>query len=134
MKYLLDSNTCIGWLRSNQPKLVARIAQEHPLNLSICSIVLGELLYGAERAAPEHRANNRWRVDQLRQQFISIPFDDSAAEQYGRLRAYLTAKGTPIGPNDLLIASIAMSQGRILITHNTSEFARVPGLSIEDWQ
>ena len=134
MKYLLDSNTCIGWLRLSQPKLVARIAQENPSDLVICSIVVCELIYGAERAAPEHRANNRWRVAQLRQQFTSLPFDDTAAEECGRVRAHLAALGTPIGPNDLLIASIARSQSLTLVTHNTSEFSRVPGLSLEDWQ
>lgn len=49
MKYLLDSNACIGWLRQSQPKLVARIKQEQPADLVICSVVVGELIYGAER-------------------------------------------------------------------------------------
>ena len=134
MKYLLDANTCIGWLRLNQEKLVSRIKQEDPVNLVICSVVVGELIYGAERAAPEHRTNNRLRVEQLRSQFASIPFDDLADEEYGRLRAYLATMGTPIGPNDLMIAAIALAKGLILVTHNISEFRRVPGLQSEDWQ
>lgn len=100
----------------------------------ICSVVVGELVYGAERAGLAHRANNRMRVEQLRQQFVSVPFDDTAAEEYGRLRAHLADLGTPIGPNDLLIAAIALANDLILVTHNTSEFCRVPGLFIEDWQ
>lgn len=134
MKYLLDSNTCIGWLRLSQPKLVARIAAENPSNLVVCSIVVGELIFGAERSSPEYRDNNRQRVLQLRLQFASLPFDDLAAEEYGRIRAHLANQGTPIGPNDLLIAAIARSQGLTLVTNNTSEFSRVPGLFIEDWQ
>ena len=134
MKYLLHINACIGWLRMSQPKLVARIAREKPLNLVICSIVVAELIFGSERAATEHQANNRLRVERLRQQFISQPFDDSAAEEYGIVRAHLAALGTPIGPTDLMIAAIAKSQGLVLVTHNTSEFSRVPGLSIKDWQ
>jgi len=59
VKYLLDTNTCIGWLRLNQPKLVARIKQVTPTDLAICSVVVGELIYGAERAAIPHQANNR---------------------------------------------------------------------------
>ncbi len=61
-------------------------------------------------------------------------FDDSAADVYGRIRAQLETFGTPIGPNDLMIAATALSGGLILVTHNTSEFSRVPGLLFEDWQ
>jgi tRNA(fMet)-specific endonuclease VapC len=134
VKYLLDTNTCIGWLRLSQPKVVARIKQEASTDIAICSVVVSELIYGAERAAPAQRANNRLRVEQLRQQFVSLSFDDSAAEQCGTVRAHLAALGTPIGPNDLMIAAIALAQGLILVTHNTSEFGRVPGLAFEDWQ
>jgi tRNA(fMet)-specific endonuclease VapC len=134
MTYLLDSNSCIGWLRQNQPKLVARIKQERPTDIVICSVVVGELIYGAERAATAHRVNNRLRIEQLRQQFVSVPFNDSAAEVYGKVRAHLAVLGTPIGPNDLMIAAIALANALILVTNNTSEFSRVPGLRIEDWQ
>ena len=134
MKYLPDANTRIGGLRRNQPKIVARIKQEIPTDLTICSVVVGELIYGAEHSSPPHQANNRKRVEQLRQQFVSVSFDDFAAEQYGKARAYLAALGTPIGPNDLMIAAIALAHRLILVTHNTSEFSRVPGLTIEDWQ
>jgi tRNA(fMet)-specific endonuclease VapC len=134
MTYVLDSNACIGWLRQSQPKLVARIKQERPTDSVICAVVVGELIYGAERAGAAHRANNRTRVEQLRQQFVSVPFDDSAAEEYGKVRAQLAGLGTPIGPNDLMIAAIALANGLTLVTHNTAEFSRVPGLPIEDWQ
>jgi len=73
-------------------------------------------------------------VTQLRQQVISLPFDDSAAEEYGKLRAHLATVGTPIGPNDLMIAAIALAHRLIVVTHNTVEFSRVPGLLVEDWQ
>jgi tRNA(fMet)-specific endonuclease VapC len=65
--------------------------------------------------------------------FHSYAFDDSAAERYGRIRADLVTQGTPIGPNDLMIASIALANNLILVTHNTREFARVDGLPLEDW-
>ncbi len=134
MTYLLDTNTCIGWLRLSHPKVVLRIKQESPSSLTICSVVLAELIYGIERSAPVYQLNNRRKVELLRQQFVSLPFDDAAAEICGTLRAYLATAGTPIGPNDLMIASIALAHKLILVTHNTSEFARVPGLLIEDWQ
>ncbi|BAY11500.1 virulence-associated protein VapC [Calothrix sp. NIES-2098] len=66
--------------------------------------------------------------------FISLPLDDISALNAGRIRAQLTNAGTPIGYNDLLIASIALSHDLILVTHNTKEFARVEGLKIEDWE
>ena len=134
MTYLLDTNSCIGWLRRNQPPLVARIQAQAQTNIVLCSVVVGELLFGVERSDPTHRANNGLRVEQLRQQFISLPFDDAAAERYGRIRAELTAQGLLIGGNDMLIAAIALAKGCTLVTHNTSEFSRVTGLVIEDWQ
>jgi tRNA(fMet)-specific endonuclease VapC len=66
--------------------------------------------------------------------FISLPFDDRAAEVYGRIRARLSAIGTPNGPNDLFIASIAIANNLTLITHNTREFSRIDGLQLEDWE
>jgi tRNA(fMet)-specific endonuclease VapC len=66
--------------------------------------------------------------------FASLPFDDDAADEYGKLRAHLASSGQMIGPNDLMIASIALARGLILVTHNVREFARVPGLVVEDWQ
>ena len=91
-------------------------------------------MFRVERSDPAHRANTGVRVEQLRQQFTSLPFDDAAAEQYGRIRADLTGRGLLIGGNDMLIAAIALTNGCTLVTHNTAEFSRVAGLLIEDWQ
>jgi tRNA(fMet)-specific endonuclease VapC len=63
-----------------------------------------------------------------------LPFSDAAADVYGRIRADLETRGTPIGGNDLLIASIALVYGLTLVTHNTREFGRVTGLLLEDWE
>lgn len=134
MTYLLDSNACIEWLRQSNPKLIARIQKEDPVEIVICSVVLAELIYGAERSGAAHRASNLQQVEQLRQQFGSIPFDDDAGVEAGQLRAHLAFLGTPIGPNDLQIAAIARANGLTLMTHNVTEFGRVPGLLIEDWQ
>lgn len=70
----------------------------------------------------------------MRQQFQSIPFDDHAAEHYGSIRAHLANAGTPIGPNDLFIAALARAKDLTLVSNNTAEFSRVPGLKLEDWQ
>jgi tRNA(fMet)-specific endonuclease VapC len=66
--------------------------------------------------------------------FLSVPFDDRTARVYGQIRADLEAKGTPIGPNDFLIAAIALANDFTLVSHNTAELSRVPGLKLVDWQ
>ncbi len=97
------------------------------------SVVLAELFYGAHHGPPNRQAANLALISQLQQRFTSLPFDDQAAGQYGEIRAYLAARGTLIGPNDLFIASIALASGLTLVTNNTREFSRVPGLRLEDW-
>jgi predicted nucleic acid-binding protein len=69
--YQLDTNTCIGWLRQNQPQIVARIQAQAQTDIVLCSVVVGELLFGVERSDPVHRANTGLRVEQLRRQFAS---------------------------------------------------------------
>ncbi len=96
----------------------------------LCSVVIGELFYGAERS--DQRARTLSQVRKFCGPFESLPFDDRAAEEYGAIRAHLARQGTPIGPNDLMIAAIANSV--TLVTHNTAEFERVPRLRLEDWQ
>ena len=85
------------------------------------------------RSTPEHRAANQQMVDELRTTYGSIPFADAAALDAAELRAHLAAVGQPIGLYDLLIAAIARTHGLTLVTHNTSEFSRVPRLKLVDW-
>ena len=134
MTYLLDANAWIAYLRQNNAQLVQRFLQVNPAEIGLCSVVLGELFYGAHHGAANKRASNLALIGRLQQRFASLPFDDLAAAEYGEIRAYLAAQGTPIGPNDLMIASIARANSLTLVTHNTHEFSRVPGLKLEDWQ
>lgn len=132
MKYLLDTNTCVAFLRGTHPAVAARMGAEPPGNVVLCSIVKAELIFGALRSA--RPSESLRRLDVFFSGFASLPFDDAAAGHYGRIRAALANAGTPIGPNDLLIASIAISNALTVVTHNLSEFQRVPGLLVEDWQ
>jgi tRNA(fMet)-specific endonuclease VapC len=134
MKFLLDANAWIGHLRQTSPTVTHRLSQYPASDVVLCSVVLAELLYGAERSGAAHRAANFALISRLRSQYASLPFDDSAAEHYGRIRAHLANQGTPIGPNDLLIAAIALANKITLVSHNTAEFGRVLGLTLEDWQ
>lgn len=66
--------------------------------------------------------------------YATLAFDDLAVQEYRRIRAYLEKLGTPIGPVDMLIAAIALANDLVMVTHNTAEFSRVPGLKLEDWE
>jgi tRNA(fMet)-specific endonuclease VapC len=133
VRYLLDTNTCVQYLRYGTASPVAgRLASAHPGDVVLCSVVVGELLFGALRS--QNVAKNRADVQAFRAGFLSLPFDDRSAEEYAEIRADLAAKGTPIGPSDMLIAAVALANGLILVTHNTGEFSRVVGLTLEDWQ
>jgi tRNA(fMet)-specific endonuclease VapC len=98
----------------------------------LCSVVVAERLFGALRS--RDAARNRAEVQKFVAGLVSLPFDDRAAAEYARIRADLIARGLVIGPNDLLIAAIAVANGLTLVTHNTGEFSRVVGLWLEDWQ
>jgi tRNA(fMet)-specific endonuclease VapC len=115
-------------------KVTTRLLAAPPGSIYLCSVVLGELVFGAVRSGPVHEAKNRALIAGVRAISQTIAFDESAAEEYGKLRAFLASTGFMIGPNDLMIAAIALANGLTLVTHNTSEFSRVPGLIIEDWQ
>lgn len=135
MSHLLDTNSVIDHLRRGPASNVtARLVAAPPGSVYLCSVVLAELYYGAVRSSAARQAANLTLVAQLRRQFVSLPFDELAAEEYGKVRAHLATVGTPIGPNDLMIAAIALVNRMTLVTHNTAEFSRVPGLSLDDWQ
>ena len=93
-----------------------------------------ELIYGALHGGPAHQAKNLALIASLRQQFMSLAFDDRAAEEYGKIRAYLSSMGTLNSATDLIIAAIAAAHGCTLVSHNTREFSRVPGLLLEEWE
>lgn len=134
MVYLLDSNVCIAYMRQTDPGLVQKVQNTDPKDIRLCSLVLGELYYGAFHGLAAHQASSLIQIAQLRQSYSSIPFDDASVEMYGQIRADLAARGELIGPNDLLIAAIAVAHGLTLVTHNINEFSRVTGLTLEDWQ
>ena len=133
MNYLLDTNTCVEYLRLGaNSRVAARIATTPVSQIYLCSVVLGEFFFGALRSS--NPVKELQRIEAFSQPFCSLPFDDSAAQVYAVIRADLEAKGTRIGSNDSLIAAVSLANRLTLVTHNTKEFSRVTGLSLEDWQ
>jgi tRNA(fMet)-specific endonuclease VapC len=132
MAFLLDTNVCIDYLTGRYPKVVARIQNSSPEDLYLSVVVVAELRYGADRSA--RRRANHARIDVLIAELEPLDLDLRAAAIYGRVRSRLEAGGTPIGPNDMLIAAHALSRGLTVVTDNTEEFRRVKGLEVENWR
>ena len=131
MSYLLDTNICIALLKGADKELVEKMKVRAPTEFHLCSVVKAELLYGAHKS--QKVVANLGVLQKFFSQFNSVPFDDAAAEFYGTIRALLEKAGTPIGANDLLIASIAQTNNFTVLTRNYKEFIRVPGLRSELW-
>jgi len=130
LKYLLDTNTCIFTIK-NKPAHVRERFNLNTSRLCISSVTLMELIYGAEKSqAPER---NLAVLEGFIARLDVLNYDAAAAAHSGQIRAELSRQGLPIGPFDLMIAGHARSQGLIVVTNNTREFARVDGLRIEDW-
>ena len=128
----VDRNACIRYLNGRAPGIRDRLRRHRPEQVVMCSVVKAELFAGALRSTHPERTLARQQAFLSR--FVSLPFDDRAAEECGLIRARLEAAGIPIGPYDLQIAAIAVSNNLILVTHNTREFGRIERLEIEDWE
>ena len=129
--YCLDTNTCVFALKGRYASIGERLQALSPERVRIPSMVQAELLYGATRSLEP--ARTRSVIEAFLLPFRVLPFDSGAACVYGAIRASLEASGTPIGPNDLVIAATVLAHGGTLVTQNVREFARVPNLSWEDW-
>ena len=130
--FLLDTNACIRILNNSSSTLVTQLHEYKPGNIFLCSVVKAELIYGAYHST--HPADNLRVLDKFFEPFASLPFDDPCSLIYGRMRSDLANLGTPIGPNDLMIAAIAFSNKLTLVSANTKEFGCVAGLSLKNWE
>jgi len=131
MKYMLDTNICVGIIRNKAPQVVHKLARIAITDVTLSSITVAELQFGVEKSTRPDQ--NQQALDQFLVPLTILDFDYNAALTYGQIGAYLEAQGTPIGSLDTLIAAQALSQSLTLVTNNTKEFSRVPGLAIEDW-
>lgn len=129
MRYLLDTNAVIALLNDPAGRVSRKLRSRPPADMGISVVVMHELYFGAFKSA--RRDRNLALVDAL--QFEVLELDAADARHSGEIRAWLAARGTPIGPFDVLIAGQARARGLTLVSENLREFARVPGLKTEGW-
>lgn len=131
--YLLDTNVCIRFLNGRSPVVRERLMKTPRDMICVCSVVKAELYLGSAKSQfPEA---TRQKQDRFLAPLKSYDFDDAAAESYAVIRAGLEKQGTPIGPNDMMIAAIALSNRLTLISSNVSEFARISlPLALQCWE
>jgi len=130
MRYMLDTDICIYAINERPPKVLQALREHHAEGLGVSSITASELHFGVART---RSARNAKALAQFMAGLEMADFDAAAAEVAGHVRAWLADHGTPIGPYDCLIAAHAQALGVTLVTNNTREFERVPGLKLANW-
>jgi tRNA(fMet)-specific endonuclease VapC len=128
---MLDTNACIDVLRYNNSKILGRLDTCKIGQVAISSITMAELQHGVFKG--NRQVAEQEVLTTFCEELEILPFDELAAETYGRIRATLEQAGTPIGPLDTLIAAHAFSLDCTLVTNNEREFRRVNGLTVENW-
>jgi tRNA(fMet)-specific endonuclease VapC len=130
LKYLLDTNIVI-YVIKRRPIEVLGLFNEHAGRMAMSAITLSELYHGAEKSAKV--SQNLEVIEEFSSLIDVLPYSVKASAHYGSIRSVLERVGQPIGVNDLHIAAHARSEGLVVVTNNVSEFARVPGLMVENW-
>lgn len=131
MRYMLDTNICIYAIKHKPEKVFQKLQEVEPEDVCVSSVTYAELVHGVEKSAAVEK--NRLALFMLLANIEILDFDVDAAGCYGKIRADLEKKGTPIGPLDMMIAGHAQSLGYTVVTNNVKEFSRVPDLKIENW-
>ena len=130
-RYMLDTDTCSYIIKRSNQTVLKRLASLPVGDICISVISKAELMYGVELSPRKAQDAKALAAFLLHAEVLDFP--DAAAEHYGKIRAGLKLRGEMIGANDLLIAAHARSLGLTLVTNNTREFGRVPGLKVENW-
>ncbi len=129
--FLLDTNILSYWMRGDSA-LIARIKRHSPSELAISAISLAEILYGIEKSSVKKKTRTE-KIQRIAALLDILDFDEAAAPHYAVIRAGLEKNGLVIGERDMQIAAIARARKSTVVTHNTREFDRIPGLKVEDW-
>ena len=129
--YLLDTNVVSDLIRHPHGVITKRISLEGEDNVCTSIIVASELRFGAHKRSSKQLTR---QLDLVLSTIQVMPFEAPADRLYGKLRVYLEERGTPIGPNDMLIVAQALTLDCTIVTGNVREFSRVPELKVDDWQ
>jgi tRNA(fMet)-specific endonuclease VapC len=130
LRYLLDTNVLSALIRQPQGPVAATLARRGYGTVCTSIVVAAELRFGARKLGSKALTT---KVDDLLASLPVLSLDAGADHTYAQIRLQLEQAGTPIGPNDLLIAAHALQSGLTLVTDNTDEFGRVTGLQLENW-
>jgi tRNA(fMet)-specific endonuclease VapC len=130
MRYLLDTNIVSDLVRNPQGKVARHVRTVGEKHVCTSIIVAAELRYGADKKGSPRLSS---QLDAVLGVLEVLPFEAPADASYGLLRTRLEKRGTPIGGNDLLIASQALALGYVIVTDNEREFSRVEGLRVQNW-
>jgi tRNA(fMet)-specific endonuclease VapC len=128
---MLDTNICIYAIKHKPEKLFQKLQEVEPEDVCVSSVTYAELVHGVEKSAAVEK--NRLALSLMLANIEIMDFDVDATIYYGKIRANLEKKGTPIGPLDMMIADHAQSLAYTLVTNNVREFSRVEGLKIKNW-
>ncbi len=131
MRYMLDTNICIYAIKHKPEKVFQKLQEVEPEDVCVSSVTYAELVHGVEKSVAVEK--NRLALSMLLANIEILDFDVDSADCYGKIRADLEKKGTPIGPLDMMIAGHAQSLGYTVVTNNVKEFSRVMDLKIENW-
>ena len=129
-RYLLDTNIVSDLVRHPQGKVAKRIASEGETNICTSIVVAAELRFGANKRGSVRLTT---QLEAILSAMEILPLEEPSDHRYAELRTSLENRGTPIGPNDMLIAAHALSENLTLITNNEKEFKRVKSLKVENW-
>ena len=129
--YMLDTNICIYIIKKRHLSVLSRFTMIQRDEICISVVTLAELQYGVEKSSSKRF--NQGILDDFFSRLTLLPWNEEAARQYGRIRAFLENEGSPIGNMDLLIAAHALSQEHTLVSNNLGEFERIPDLKYENW-
>lgn len=132
MRWMLDTNTCIYVMKYHPPQVQQRLRRVAVGEVAISAIVLAELRFGVQKS--RRRERSAAALADFLGYCLVLDWPQEAADLYAEIRADLQQRGTPIGPNDLLIAAHARWLNATLVSSNVGELARVEGLRLEDWR